>query len=628
MVHYLATIYIMSTMQRTSHPLPQRPQTTPEDTVLETNNYPGARRGDAPSSPVKIRQSSLQLQPGQAAHIETGTDVVSRGSSRVSRKPVGSRPSMGSRQPSIRIVDEDTAQDQHDWPLPSPKASVPVRNHARITSAPPKVYASDYEDPTGHANVEVEYTEEPQQFEQLQYHHTFDSPPQNPSSPPASNHARIPSLNSSPALSSIDGSGGSRKPQRTSLHSQILSRPMLTMTLGSELHSRGRSSSPRYLGSETSLSPGRHSRGASSGRSPDSGHRASTIDLLNIPYSQQLAHQNLAINNAELRNSVGTNASLLDTRRTLEMYRANVKKTNDLSIQYEFALFMVSAAQQEEAYASNLPPNTRSASPVRDAKDRDQLLTEAKAILQKLADRSYVYAQYYLADGLFSGLFNKQKPDMDRAFTLFVSAGKHGHAESSYRAALCYEFGWGCRKDYAKATQFYRQASAKNHPGASTRLGLACLRGEMGLQGKGREGVKWLKRATESADAQHNVAPYELALLHMREHGYADDIGIFKDEVYAAQLFTQAAELGHAEAGLRMGEAYEHGLLGCPRDPALSIHFYTGAATQGVVEAMMALCAWFLVGAEPVLERDEAEAFEWARRSAEGGELFSFDLDW
>ena len=66
-------------------------------------------------------------------------------------------------------------------------------------------------------------------------------------------------------------------------------------------------------------------------------------------------------------------------------------------------------------------------------------------------------------------------------------------------------------------------------------------------------------------------------------------------------------------------DAYEHGRLSCPRDPALSVHFYTGAAERGHAAAMMGLCAWYMVGADPILEKDEEEAYEWARRSAELG---------
>ncbi|KAI0391791.1 HCP-like protein [Xylariaceae sp. FL0594] len=349
-------------------------------------------------------------------------------------------------------------------------------------------------------------------------------------------------------------------------------------------------------------------------RSPD--NRASSYgELLNVPYPQP-APAPITLDNSQLRNNVGNNASLLSTQKTLEMYRQNVKKTNDFSIQYSFAVFLISTAQElglgHEDSARKKPVSKEG---VRDdgvESSPAELLREAKSILTKLASGGYPFAQYYLADGYASGLFNKGKEDYSAAFPLFVLAAKHGHAESAYRAGLCYEFGWGCRKDPAKAVQFLRSAASKNHPGAMTRLGKACLSGDLG-ENRYREGIKWLKRATESADSMYNSAPYLMGTMY--ETGYGDDI--FKDESYAAELFTQAAELGHAEAGFRMGDAYEHGKLNCPRDPALSVHFYTGAAQRGHAGAMMGLCAWYLVGAEPILEKDEEEAYEWARRAAE-----------
>ncbi|KAH8815220.1 Sel1-like protein [Xylogone sp. PMI_703] len=374
----------------------------------------------------------------------------------------------------------------------------------------------------------------------------------------------------------------------------------------SDMSPRGRSPSG-YSPSPHNRAPSAHSRASYDSRP------LSYVDLANLSYPQQAAPQAMSFDNAQLRSIVGNNASLLTAQKTLEMYRQNVKKTNDPETQYAFALFLVQAAQ--EAGQSHTPDESESPRGESGGSSGAELLREAKGILQRLSDKGYPFAQYYLADGYASGLFSKGKEDYNTAFPLFVAASKHGHAESGYRAALCYEFGWGCRKDPAKAVQFYRQSASKNHPGAMTRLGRACLAGDLGLGTRYREGVKWLKRATESADPQYNQAPYHLGLLY--ETGYGDDI--FQDESYAAQLFTQAADLGHAEASYRLGDAYEHGKLSCPRDPALSVHFYTGAAQRGHPAAMMALCAWYLVGAEPVLEKDENEAYEWARQAAEMG---------
>ncbi|KAI1661335.1 HCP-like protein [Daldinia decipiens] len=372
----------------------------------------------------------------------------------------------------------------------------------------------------------------------------------------------------------------------------------------SELGPRGRS--PSY-GAPHARTPSAHSR-----RSPET-RPTSYAELLNVPYPQQ-APAPITFDNSYLRNNVGSNASLLSAQKTLEMYRQNVKKTNDFSIQYSFAIFLISTAQEQGLEYEE--PSRRKGTPSKDNPDSSplELVREAKSILTRLANGGYPFAQYYLADGFASGLFNKGKEDYNAAFPLFVLAAKHGHAESAYRAGLCYEFGWGCRKDPAKAVQFLRTAASKNHPGAMTRLGKACLSGDLG-ENRYREGVKWLKRATEAADTMYNAAPYHLGSLY--ETGYGDDI--FKDESYAAELFTQAAELGHPEASYRMGDAYEHGKLNCPRDPALSVHFYTGAAERGHAAAMMGLCAWYMVGADPILEKDEEEAYEWARRSAELG---------
>jgi TPR repeat protein len=443
---------------------------------------------------------------------------------------------------------------------------------------------------------------------QLQYHHSAFF-----SGPSSATLEQDPRTQSNPNLAENGGSinrhltPSSHFGRRTSLP-----RPQSSYSIYSDFGPRGRSPNP--YGGSSIRAPSAHSR-----RSPETRPSSTFADLLNVPYPQP-APAPITFDNSQLRSAVGNNASLLSAQKTLEMYRQNVKKTNDFSIQYSFAVFLIATAQ-EQGLVHEEPRRTKSPKPDLDGataagSSAHDLVREARAILQKLSNNGYPFAQYYLADGYASGLFSKGKEDYNSAFPLFVLAAKHGHAESAYRTALCYEFGWGCRKDPAKAVQFLRTAASKRHPGAMTRLGKACLSGDLGEK-RYREGIKWLKLAAESADAIYNAAPYHLGCLY--ETGYGDDI--FLDESYAAELFTQAADLGHPDANFRMGDAYEHGRLNCPRDPALSVHFYTGAAERGHSAAMMGLCAWYMVGAEPILEKDEEEAYEWARRSAELGKL-------
>jgi hypothetical protein len=356
-----------------------------------------------------------------------------------------------------------------------PSTSIPHSQAAEIsTTSTLSVYAEDdglNGDQNVYENGDYEQDEQTEMYPPLQYSHQ--------------------PYNDSPRMRNKTNGAASPVPDlqlpRTSTH-----RPNSALTIGSGSDgSHGRNQQQSHLSVGRTPSPGGSpiARPHSSHRFSPDNRPTSYIDLLNIPYTQQVAPAP-SLDNSILRGAVGSNAALLETSKTLEMYRANVKKTSDTAVQYEFAIFMVQAAM-DLPLDGGKGPNSR-----------EEMLKEARQILHKLADRSYPFAQYYLADGFASGLFNKGKEDHDRAFPLFVAASKHGHAESGYRTGLCYEFGWGCRRDYPKAVQFYRASASKNHPGSATRLGMACLEGTMGLTNHYREGIKWLKRAAESADAQ------------------------------------------------------------------------------------------------------------------------------
>lgn len=558
-----------------------------ESPLTAVRVHPPSDRDDQQSFSVSIEDHGSQISPGHS-RATSGTQSIADMLSSVeeTRQPTPlSLPTYPASQTDIR--NQSDSQDGVSSPVVEDLRS-PTDSNPRNT--PPESLAGD--------------TQSFENFEPLQYHHQHFGE--------GSNHRPADKRMSKFTIRSTGSDGTSSSDGHLApAHARdpgarrSLPRPESAFSSGSDL-GRGRTRSPQ-------LTPNSYTRARSAHSmvSPDV-RPMSYVDLLNVPYPQPSPITPEQLDNSGLRRAVGNNAELLSSRKTLEMYRANVKKTNDPAIAYEFAVFMISAAQDPhfDENVSNSGVSDKS-----QGTSQENLLKEAKQILQKLSDRSYPFAQYYLADGYGSGLFSKGKEDYDKAFPLFVSAAKHGHAEAGYRAALCYEFGWGSKMDVAKAVQFYRQTAAKNHPGAMLRLGRACLAGDLGLGQRYREGVKWLKRAAESGDFQYNSAPYELGVLH--ETGYGDDI--FKDESYAAQLFTKSADLGHAEANYRLGDAYEHGKLTCPNDPALSVHFYTGAAQRGHPLAMMALCAWYMVGAEPVLEKDENEAYEWARKAAEEG---------
>ncbi|KAK4941720.1 Chitin synthase 4 [Elasticomyces elasticus] len=597
--------------ETTSHPLPPTPPPNIYSPPLRSDSpqiiepmeergrgvTPISRPGTSPSRKMSgptISMSPADDRPYRSSYAAVNTDFTPQD------YPVSHTPD--SLAPGRTLTPQSVPQQDPTRLSPAPQAMLRVRpgegmaDQRRVSS----------ENFTSHGGIELtpfqrrnirhvsasalEEESTSDVFEPLRYHHQLLE------------DAEMDSVEKRASRLTLrtDGSGHADH-SRISTYGRNLQRPDSGFSSTSDF--RGRTYSP-------SVSPSRPI--SRSSRSPDT-RPLSYVDLLNVPYPQPPPSGAENLVNSGLRTVVGRNANLLSTRKTLEMYRANVKKTSDPAVQYEFAIFMISAAQEEGLEAegfSDAPVSEKS-----HASAKDDLLKEAKHILQKLSDRSYPFAQYYLADGYASGLFNKGKEDWDRAFPLFLAASKHGHAEAGYRTALCYEFGWGTRIDAAKAVQFYQHAASKNHPGAMLRLGRACLIGDMGLTKRYREGIRWLKRAAESADFQYNQAPYDLACLH--ETGFGPDV--FVDGTYAAQLFTKAADLGHVEANYRLGQAYEFGQLNCPNDAALSIHFYTGAAERGHALSQMALCAWYMVGVPAVLEKDESEAYEWAKKAAEQG---------
>ena len=204
---------------------------------------------------------------------------------------------------------------------------------------------------------------------------------------------------------------------------------------------------------------------------------------------------------------VGDKASLLSHMKTLELYRANAKKSNDPEVLFGFATLMLSVAkdlqevgEDEEGSPSsseqyldanhrrrrsslNLPskkssPSSSSSSVFRSSQNSDPqepissassetdlpvmtkrngLLRESAGLLRKLANQGYVPAQYLLADLHTQGtLSSKGSPEFDKAFPLFVLAAKHGHTDAAFRTAQCCEYALGCRRDYAKAFQWYK----------------------------------------------------------------------------------------------------------------------------------------------------------------------------
>ena len=250
------------------------------------------------------------------------------------------------------------------------------------------------------------------------------------------------------------------------------------------------------------------------------------------------------------------------------------------------------------------------------AKAREKYAMDAYKIVKKLVSSGYADAQFFLADCYGQGLLGLQV-DHKEAFHLYQAAAKQGHGQSAYRTAVCCEIGaeegGGTKRDPFKAVHWYKRAASLGDPPAMYKMGMIMLKGLLGQTKNPREGISWLKRAAERADAENPHALHELALMYA--NAGPNDI-VIRDEAYASQLFHQAAELGYKFSQFQLATAYEYGLMGCPVDPRQSIFWYTHAAAQGEHQSELALSGWYLTGAEGILQQSDTEAYLWARKAA------------
>jgi TPR repeat protein len=151
--------------------------------------------------------------------------------------------------------------------------------------------------------------------------------------------------------------------------------------------------------------------------------------------------------------------------------------------------------------------------------------TKAIQILQPLAARGDVQAQYYL------GLGYGYSPE---AAKWFRKAAEQGHAKAQYFLYSLYRDGLGVAQDPTEASKWLHKAAVGGSDSAQYSLGL-----ESAMAGNQGEAAKWYRLAAAQA---HDSAQLELGRL------YRDGLGVKRDFVRAYMWLLLAAEAGNQTA--------------------------------------------------------------------------------
>lgn len=307
----------------------------------------------------------------------------------------------------------------------------------------------------------------------------------------------------------------------------------------------------------------------------------------------------------------------------LQHFRMRSKVATDPQIQLAYVCFLLDAAVKilEEPERLGIVEEISELDEERRADMSKVMETEGINLLRKLALNSPIgrqplaEAQFMLAEKYGKGLHDIAV-DHCKAFGLYVQASKQCHPTAAYRVGVSYEVGAGTKKDNSRAMIFYRKAAALGDALAMHKLALVLLYGKMDQRKSLKEGITWLKRASNAADAAHPEALHDLAQCYEKRGGCPV---VIPDESYAFELYARAAQFGFAPSQFRLGSCYEYGLLGCTNDAAASIKWYSRAAEQGFPDAELALSSWYLSGASNVLQQSDQDAYCWARKAAERG---------
>jgi uncharacterized protein len=219
---------------------------------------------------------------------------------------------------------------------------------------------------------------------------------------------------------------------------------------------------------------------------------------------------------------------------------------------------------------------------------------------------------------------------------------KAGDARAMAMMGALLQKGLGVSVDDKAASDWFRQAAEKNHPGAAFSLAMMQLDGSLG-KANTDEAAKWLGIAAQGGnpDAQYNLglvfagrygnepdwvkaaewfrkaadqkmpeAEYNLGLLYLDGHG------VEKDAVTAADWLSRAAVKGMVEAALEYGVLVMRG-EGVQRDEKIGIKWLTYAAMRGHPVAQNRLARIYATGTGVTV--DPVEAAKWNLLAAKGG---------
>lgn len=215
-------------------------------------------------------------------------------------------------------------------------------------------------------------------------------------------------------------------------------------------------------------------------------------------------------------------------------------------------------------------------------------------------------AQFELGKRYYNGkgdvVVNRQK-----ATEWYKKSSKSGNAEASLELGKCYELGFGIRKDYKQAINWYKCAEQQtiNHLMNTPPLFNYDFNNIEKHYVEQREHFNYYKETAEQGDA---VAQYKLG------NHYKRGIGLEKDWGEAFYWFRESAEQDNILAQYELGNCYYYG-WGVKQNLEEAVKWFRKAAEQGFEDSQEKLSDCYYYGKGVIMSYKESA--KWLRKATE-----------
>ncbi|KCZ80896.1 hypothetical protein H312_01669 [Anncaliia algerae PRA339] len=205
------------------------------------------------------------------------------------------------------------------------------------------------------------------------------------------------------------------------------------------------------------------------------------------------------------------------------------------------------------------------------------------------------------------------------AFYYYRKAAGVKNSFGCFKYGQCFEKGLNTKQSPEKMHTFYKLSANLGCVEALHTLGVILMHGLCGIEVDIYSGLFYLQLAAKKSDYDYPFTYFDFGECYDMNSNQC----IFKDDVYAYDLYQKGAILGCPNSQYRLGNIFYLGHLKIEADLHKAIYWYQTAAKSGHVEAQTFLANFYVSGIPNFLSKDFKQAYILTLKAATKGSGFA-----